>query len=112
MTDFFSALVRIAARVALLTLGLVFALSLLCAAAVLGVFWWLRRLWAKATGRPVQAWVFRVDPRAGWNRFSQATRPFSAPRGGPASAAPQPPLSAQPDWRERRPSDVTDVEPK
>lgn len=121
LNDLLSTLARFTIRIVLLAMGLVFALSLLCAAAVLGVFWWLRLLWAKATGRPVQAWVFRIDPRAGWNRFYQARDPWSAARGpqdaGPPQAdapgdPPERPLTASADWRERRPKDVTDVEPK
>lgn len=119
MNDFFSTLIRFVFRAVLLAMGLIFAFSLLCAGALLALLWGLRRMWARLTGRPVQAWVFRVDPRAGWNRFYRAN-PWGTRQGG-AQADPQAEAARQQeqrlqamsgDWRERRPQDVTDVDPK
>ena len=56
-------------RTVLLLMGLVFLLSLLAAALLLLVWWGLRALWAKLTGRPVQPLVFTVLRKAQWERF-------------------------------------------
>jgi len=123
LNDFLSLLLRVTVRIVLLAIGLVFALSLLCAAAVLAVVWWVRLMWAKLTGRPVQAWVFKVDPRAGWNRFYRAGDPFARGTRGPGQANGEAAhtstggddggrLSASGDWRDKRAKDVTDVDPK
>lgn len=62
-------LLRVTLRVVLLLMGLVFAASVLFAVLVLFAAWALRALWARLTGRPVNPWVMRVDPRAQWSRF-------------------------------------------
>ncbi|MEO6972123.1 MAG: hypothetical protein ABI135_01685 [Rhodoferax sp.] len=92
MSDLIAAVIRFVLRVVLLLLALVFIASLLLAAVLLLAVWGVRRLWARLTGRPVSPWVFRVDPRAQWNRFYHAAdrwpppssrfgRPPGAPRG-------------------------------
>lgn len=68
MRDGILKVIGLALRLLLLLAGLVFTASLLCAAVlVLGV-WLLRALWARLTGRPVQAWTFRVHRQAPWQR--------------------------------------------
>ena len=61
-------IVGLALRLLLLLAGLVFTASLLCAAVVVLGVWLLRALWARLTGRPVQAWTFRVRRQAPWQR--------------------------------------------
>ncbi len=56
-------------RAVLLLLGLVFLLSLLAAAGLLLVWWGVRALWAKLTGRPVQPLLFTILSRSRWQRF-------------------------------------------
>jgi hypothetical protein len=125
LNSFFSTLLRIALHLVLLAMGLLLGLSLLCAAAVLALVWGLQRLWARLSGRPVQAWVFRFQPRSSWQRYQQARQAWTAARqpaagatgpAGPAAAdADSPSLSSQGNWRGRRPGqrdDITDVEPK
>ena len=130
MNGLISTLLRLALNLLLLAMGLLVGLSLLCAAAVLGLVWGLRRLWARLTGRPVQAWVFRFQPRSSWLRYQQARQAWTAasargqsPSADPAETETQnsatgqatSPLSTQTDWRERRAAqldDVTDVKPK
>jgi hypothetical protein len=84
-------------RVLLVLVGLIFALSLLVVMIVLLALWGLRALWGKLTGRLVNPFVMRMNPRAGFDQvFRQADR--SSP------AADKPPR--------RVIEDVTDVEPK
>ena len=56
-------------RTLLLLMGLVFLLSLLAAAVLLLVWWGVRALWSKLTGRPVQPLVFTILSRSRWQRF-------------------------------------------
>lgn len=72
MSDLIDAVIRLVLRVVLLLMALVFIASLLLAAGVLLAVWFVRRSWARLTGRPVSPWVFRVDPRAQWSRFYHA----------------------------------------
>ncbi len=97
MSDLISGLVRFVLRALLLLLGLVFFASVLAAAMVLVLLGALRLLWARITGKPMQPWGFRVDPRAQWSRFHAATGRWSG-------AAPPPPG--------RDLHDVVDVEVK
>jgi hypothetical protein len=85
-------------RLFLLLAGLVFAISLALAVAVLLLGWGLRSLWARLTGRRVAPFVMRIDPRDG---FAQVYRRAG---GAPGSAGHG---SAAPTLH-----DVTDVEPK
>ena len=87
-------------RLVLLVVGLVFAASLMLAAACLLAFWGLRAGWAKLTGRPVTPFVVRIHPRGGFARVY---------RGGQAASSPQP--GHAPSRREEI-ADVTDVVPK
>lgn len=72
MSGFINDLLRFVLRIVLLAMALVFIASLMVAAALLLAVWAVRRLWARVTGRPVNPWVFRIDPRAQWNRFYHA----------------------------------------
>jgi hypothetical protein len=102
LSDPIAAVIRLVLRAVLLLMALVFIASLLLAATLLLAVWGVRRLWARLTGRPVSPWVFRVDPRAQWNRFYHAADrwPRGSTRFGPGAAA------------SRRPQDVQDVEIK
>ncbi len=62
---------RFISRVFLFAIGAVVALALLAAMAVLLAMWGLRYAWARITGRPVQPWIMRFDPRAGFGRFGE-----------------------------------------
>jgi hypothetical protein len=84
-------------RLLWLAAGLVFALSLLVMMIVLLAFWGLRALWCKLMGRPVNPFVMRMNPRAGFEHvFKQANR------NDEATDRPSRPVI----------EDVTDVEPK
>ncbi len=102
MSDPIAALIRFVLRLVLLLMALIFIGSLLAAAALLLAVWGVRRLWARLTGRPVSPWVFRVDPRAQWNRFYHA-----ADRWPPPSSR-----SGRPGAPRGKPPDVQDVEVK
>ncbi|RYF43904.1 MAG: hypothetical protein EOO25_01550 [Comamonadaceae bacterium] len=94
-------LFKLILRLVLLAAGLLFALVLLVGAGALLAVWGVRMGWARLTGRPVTAFVFRMDPRAGFGRVY---------RGAGGQAAPQEAASAHPV---RRPiADITDVVPK
>jgi hypothetical protein len=80
-------------RFVLLLAGLVFAISLALALAVLLLGWGLRSLWARLTGRRVAPFVMRIDPREGFGQVYR--RAGGAPRGAATTL-----------------DDVTDVEPK
>jgi hypothetical protein len=84
-------------RLLLVVAGLIFALSLLFVMIVLMALWGLRALWGKLMGRPVNPFVMRMNPRAG---FDQVFR--QADRHSPAAGKPP----------RRVIEDVTDVEPK
>ena len=77
VSDLMSGMLRFLVRSLLLLLGLVFFASVLAAALVLLFVGALRVLWARLTGRPIQPWAFRVDPRAQWGRFHAATGRWS-----------------------------------
>jgi hypothetical protein len=86
-------------RVVLLAAGLVFAASLALMALVLLALWGVRAVWRKLAGQPINPFVVRMRPGAG---FDTVFRPRQ---------------SAQPDARPSKPGrvgmdDVTDVEPK
>lgn len=87
MSDLIDAVIRLVLRVVLLLMAMVFIASLLLAAAVLLAIWFVRRSWARLMGRPVSPWVFRVDPRAHWNRFYHAADrwPRGSTRFGPGA---------------------------
>ena len=106
LSDLLAAVVRFVLRVVLLLMALVFIASLLLAGALLLAVWGVRRLWARLTGRPVSPWVFRVDPRAQWNRFYHAADqwPPSSSRFGRPGAPPGKPADVQ-DVEVKEPSD-------
>jgi hypothetical protein len=84
-------------RLLFVVAGLIFAFSLMLAMIVLLAVWGLRALWGKLTGRPVNPFVMRMNPRAGFDQvFRQADRH--------SQTADKPPR--------RKMEDVTDVEPK
>ena len=68
-------MVNFLVRLILFMLGLVFAASLAVAVLLLAAVWGLRYAWARLTGKPVQPWVMRFDPRSGFARFRSAGRP-------------------------------------
>ena len=88
-------------RLVLLAAGLVFAASLLVVVTVLAAAWGLRYAFARLTGRPVSAFVIRIDPRAGFGRVWRRTAQ------GPKAGSPDPMAAAR-----REIGDVTDVEAK
>lgn len=83
-------------RLLLLIAGLVFALSLLVAMALLMAIWGLRALWGKLTGKPVQPFIMRMNPRAGFEQVFKNAQRSETQTGKPR----------------REMHDVTDVEPK
>jgi hypothetical protein len=84
-------------RLLLLAAGLVFAVSLLIAMIGLLALWGMRAVWCKLTGRPINPFVMRMGPRAGFDQvFKQAERGASTVRKPQRSGM----------------DDVTDVEPK
>ncbi len=103
LSDPIAAVIRFVLRLVLLLMALIFIASLLAAAVVLLAVWGVRRLWARLTGRPVSPWVFRVDPRAQWNRFYHA-----ADRWPPPSSR----FARPPGAPHGKPPDVQDVEVK
>lgn len=84
MDQFIKTISNLLLRVVLLALGLVFLFSLLIVASLLLGLWFLRALWARLTGRPVQPWTFQVMRRAQWERFY---RPGGRPPHGPVDEA-------------------------
>lgn len=110
MNDLVSGLVRFALRALVLAIGLVVFLSLLAAAAVLGLVWALRAVWARLTGRPMSPWVMRVDPRTGFNAAMRSRAQWGSARQHDGAAEPAVPSrrgGVLPGAVE-----VTDVEPR
>jgi hypothetical protein len=58
-------------RLLLVAAGLVFAASLLIVMVGLLALWGVRAVWCKLTGRPINPFVMRMGPRAGFDRFYQ-----------------------------------------
>ena len=90
MKNFVHQFFRLVFRISLLLVGLVLVGCLLAVAVLLLGLWLVRALWARLTGQPISPWVFRVDPRAQWDRFhrgpgkreqdlGRAARPGSGP---------------------------------
>ncbi len=77
--------------------GLIFAASLIVAMLLLLIVWAVRALWCKLTGRPIDPFVMRMNPRAGFEQVFKQAQPSDR-------AADQPPRRVL--------QDVTDVEPK
>ena len=77
-----SGVFRLAFRLVLVVMGSVFAASLLVVVLALAVAWGLRAAWAQLTGQPVNPWVMKFNPGAGWSRFAQqAVPPLRSDRG-------------------------------
>jgi hypothetical protein len=111
LSTLLSDLFRIALRLLLLAVGLVFFAGLLALLLTFAAVWGVRALWAKLTGQPVTPWVMRVDPRTGWSRFAQRGR------AGPAGETVDMPdvAGAAPHAPRRFPAhhaDVVDVDVK
>jgi hypothetical protein len=87
-------------RVLLLAAGLVFAASLAVVATGLLALWGVRAVWCKLTGQPINPFVVRMRPGAG---FGTVFRPRQRTQSDAAS--PDKPGRVGMD-------DVTDVEPK
>jgi hypothetical protein len=51
--------------------GLVFAVAIAAAASIALTLWLLRAAWARLTGRPVQPFIAKVDPRRGFRRAAR-----------------------------------------
>jgi flagellar biosynthesis protein FlhB len=60
-------------RALLLIVGLVFAASLIVVMLALLVLWSLRAVWCKLTGQPINPFVMRMNPRAGFDKMYQST---------------------------------------
>ena len=86
-------LLNLLLRLFLLAAGLLFALSAGLAALLMVAFWGVRAVWARLTGKAVNPFVVRIDPRRGFESASRTPRADSVRSG-------------------RQISDVTDVEPK
>jgi hypothetical protein len=65
-------------RGALILAGLIFAASLMIVMLVLLAAWGLRALWCKLTGRPVNPFAMRMDPRSGFERVVRQHRSSAA----------------------------------
>lgn len=89
--------IRFLVRALLIVAGLIFAASLIVLMLVLLVLWCVRALWCKLTGQPVNPFVMRMGPRAGFNQVFKR-----AQRGEAGSSKP----------KRKGMDDVTDVEPK
>jgi len=96
-------------RLVFFMLGLVFAASLAVALLLLAAVWGLRYGWARLTGKPVQPWVMRFDPRGGFDRFRAAGRP-AAPTAADVAGARAQGQAADAPVRLRDPGVVTDVQ--
>jgi hypothetical protein len=96
-------------RLVFFMLGLVFAASLAVAVLLLAAVWGLRYAWARLTGKPVQPWVMRFDPRGGFDRFRAAGRPAELTAADVAGARAQGQAADAP-VRLRDPGVVTDVQ--
>jgi hypothetical protein len=95
MQTVFSFLVRLL----LLAAGLVFAASLALMAIVLLALWGVRAVWCKLTGQPINPFVVRMRPGAGFDTV------FRTRQSAPTDARPIKPGRVGMN-------DVTDVEPK
>lgn len=74
-------------RVLFFAMGLVFAASLAFAVLVIAAAWGLRYAWARLTGRPIQPWVMRFDPRGGFDRFRAAGQRAQEPSAADVAGA-------------------------
>lgn len=72
-------------RALLLAFGLIFAASLAVAFVLLLGVWSVRSVWARLTGKAVQPFVMRMNPREGFGHVFRAGQPRTA--GQPRAAA-------------------------
>jgi hypothetical protein len=87
-------------RLVFVAAGLVFAASLAVVFAAVLAVWALRAGWSKLTGSPTSPFVFRIDPRAGFDRmYRRAQADSPTPRADAVRPG-------------QRISDVVDVEPR
>jgi len=99
------AVLRFLLQMVLLAAGLVFAAGLAVLFMGLLLLAGVRLAWARITGRPIRAFVFHVDPRAGFSRFYRAGK-----AAGPAPARTE---EAAPARRVLPGAgEISDVEPK
>ena len=96
-------------RIIFFIVGLVFAASLAVAVLILATAWGLRYGWARLTGKPVDPWVMRFDPRGGFERFRARARP-AEPNAADVTAARARGEAADSPVRLRDPARVSDVQ--
>ena len=96
-------------RLVFFAFGLLFALALTVALLLLAAVWGLRYFWARLTGRPIQPWVMRFDPRGGFDRFRAAARP-AEPTAADVVGARARGEAADSPIRLRDPDVITDVQ--
>jgi len=117
LNDFVAGIARLLMWLIAAAVGLVLFASLLLATLVLAAAWGLRAGWARLTGRPVNPWVMRMDPRTGfgtvfrsarWSADAQSARSAPVtPDDAGATASPSRRGGVLPGVQE-----VTDVEPR
>jgi hypothetical protein len=103
VNNFLKQLTRWVVRLGLLAAALIFLASLLFAAGLLLVLWFIRALWAKLTGKPIQPWVFKMHQTDLWRRAYRSTTP-----GASRDASQMDVIDAE----VRDVTDVTDVKDK
>ncbi|WP_048438859.1 hypothetical protein [Caenimonas sp. SL110] len=96
-------LISFVLRVLLLVAGLASAAVIALGAVVVLAIWAMRATWSRLTGRPTKPFVFRVNPRQGFDRMYRG-----AGQSGQGSRTPR----ADSVPTARKIPDVTDVEPK
>ena len=96
-------------RLVFFAFGLLFAVALTFALLLLAAVWGLRYFWARLTGRPIQPWVMRFDPRGGFDRFRAAARP-AEPSAADVVGARARGEAADSPIRLRDPDVITDVQ--
>ncbi|MCO4094651.1 MAG: hypothetical protein HEQ37_13580 [Acidovorax sp.] len=85
MNDFVAGIARLLMWLIATAAGLVLFASLLLATLVLAAAWGLRAGWARLTGRPVNPWVMRMDPRTGFGTVFRSARWSATARSGPVA---------------------------
>jgi hypothetical protein len=85
LNDFVAGIARLLMWLIATAAGLVLFASLLLATLVLAAAWGLRAGWARLTGRPVNPWVMRMDPRTGFGTVFRSARWSATARSGPVA---------------------------
>lgn len=85
MNDFVAGIARLLMWLIATAAGLVLFASLLLATLVLAAAWGLRAGWARLTGRPVNPWVMRMDPRTRFGTVFRSARWSATARSGPVA---------------------------